>query len=199
MKKAFLAGAAILAIGAASVEDARAQYRSGIHRGGGHGGFYRGGGGGYGGIYRGGYGRYGGYYGYRRGGWGGGGAVAAGLIGGAILGGLVSNAYAQPYYGGYGYAAPVTYAAPVYPAYDYGYAAPVTYGYAQPYYAPPVVRTRVVYRAAPRYYRRAYYAPPVVRTRVVYRAAPRYDRRASYGRPVYRGVRSARVVRYRAY
>jgi hypothetical protein len=88
---------------------------------------------------------------------GGGGAVAAGVIGGlaagALIGAAASNAYAYPSYG-YGYA----------PAYDYGYA-PVAYGtpvraysYEPAYYAQPrVYRQRVV---------RARYAP-VYRERVV--------------------------------
>jgi hypothetical protein len=41
--------------------------------------------------WRGGWG-HGGYYGYRHGGWGGGGTLAAGLVGGALLGGLITAA-----------------------------------------------------------------------------------------------------------
>src|SRR5438067_2074743 len=99
--------------------------------------------------------------------WRGGGffpAVAGGLIAGAVIGGLASNAYA--YGPGYGYYGPGYYDgyAPAYyggyaPAYYGGYA-PAYYG---GYYAGPVVRR--VYRPAfaygpriygPRYHR-AYY------------------------------------------
>jgi hypothetical protein len=106
---------------------------------------------------------------------GGGGAVAAGIIGGlaagALIGAAASNAYAYPSYGyGYGYA----------PAYGYApvaYGAPVrAYSYEPAYgddYA-PAYRTRVV---------RTRYAP-VYRERVV-RAhyAPAYRQRLarSYG------------------
>ncbi len=102
-----------------------------------------------------------------RGGWGhrhhGGGAVAAGVIGGlaagALIGAAASNAYA-------------------YPAYDYGYA-PVAYGhpvraysYAPAYYEPaPVYRTTVVRRVhAPVYRERVVRVrhAPVYRTRVVH-------------------------------
>ncbi|WP_083754656.1 hypothetical protein [Bradyrhizobium murdochi] len=75
--------------------------------------------------------------------WRGGGffpAVAGGLIAGAVIGGLASNAYAYGpgYYGGY-------------PAYYGGYA-PAYYGgyYDEPYY--PVVRYRRVVRPAFAYY-----------------------------------------------
>jgi hypothetical protein len=91
-------------------------------------------------------------------------AVAGGLIAGAVIGGLASNAYAYGpgygYYGGYGYE----------PAYYGGYYGG---GYAPAYYggyygdAYPVVRYRRVVRPAyayyggPRFYgpgfRRAYY------------------------------------------
>lgn len=78
--------------------------------------------------------------------WRGGGffpAVAGGLIAGAVIGGLASNAYAYSpgygYYGGYA------------PAYYGGYA-PAYYGgyYSEPYY--PVVRYRRVVRPAFAYY-----------------------------------------------
>jgi hypothetical protein len=78
--------------------------------------------------------------------WRGGGffpAVAGGLIAGAVIGGLASNAYAYSpgygYYGGYA------------PAYYGGYA-PAYYGgyYDEPYY--PVVRYRRVVRPAYAYY-----------------------------------------------
>ena len=78
--------------------------------------------------------------------WRGGGffpAVAGGLIAGAVIGGLASNAYAYGpgygYYGGYA------------PAYYGGYA-PAYYGgyYSEPYY--PVVRYRRVVRPAFAYY-----------------------------------------------
>ncbi|MEH2528728.1 MULTISPECIES: hypothetical protein [unclassified Bradyrhizobium] len=76
--------------------------------------------------------------------WRGGGffpAVAGGLIAGAVIGGLASNAYAYGpgygYYGGYPY---------------YGGYAPAYYGgyYDEPYY--PVVRYRRVVRPAFAYY-----------------------------------------------
>lgn len=132
----------------------------------------------------------GGYYHHHRG-WGNGGALAAGLVGGALLGGLISAAatpaypypaYSYPAYGyryGYGYPA---YSYPAYgyrwgstyPAYSYGYGyEPYSYGY----YSAPVT-TRVVY------------APPVYRTRVVYREPRRYVRSAYY-----RNSARARVVR----
>jgi hypothetical protein len=78
--------------------------------------------------------------------WRGGGffpAVAGGLIAGAVIGGLASNAYAYGpgygYYGGY------------YPGYYGGYA-PAYYGgyYDEPYY--PVVRYRRIVRPAFAYY-----------------------------------------------
>ncbi|KRR27179.1 hypothetical protein [Bradyrhizobium retamae] len=77
--------------------------------------------------------------------WRGGGffpAVAGGLIAGAVIGGLASNAYAYgPGYGYYG----------GYPRYYGGYA-PAYYGgyYDEPYY--PVVRYRRVVRPAFAYY-----------------------------------------------
>ncbi|KRQ98674.1 hypothetical protein [Bradyrhizobium valentinum] len=91
--------------------------------------------------------------------WRGGGffpAVAGGLIAGAVIGGLASNAYAYGpgygYYGGY----------PYYGGYYGGYA-PAYYGgyYSEPYY--PVVRYRRVVRPAfayyggPRFYGPRYY------------------------------------------
>jgi hypothetical protein len=77
--------------------------------------------------------------------WRGGGffpAVAGGLIAGAVIGGLASNAYAYGPYGYYGGYAP---------AYYGGYA-PAYYGgyYSEPYY--PVVRYRRVVRPAFAYY-----------------------------------------------
>lgn len=78
----------------ASVAEARP-----FGRGGYHGGYH----GGYG--YQGGYGHRGYGYGYRRG--GGGGAIAAGILGGLLVGGLAaglaSDAYAAPAYGYGGY------------------------------------------------------------------------------------------------
>jgi hypothetical protein len=140
-KKAATGFAALLLAGGAtlaSIETADAQFKGvGIgYRGAptvvsgpafrGGGGFaYRGGFGGYrgGGVaYRGGWGGYrGAYYGgyrpyYRRG--YGGGAVAAGLVGGLALGAIAAST-AYPY-GGYGYA-------PAYYGGGYGYA-PVAYG-----------------------------------------------------------------------
>src|SRR5829696_2742516 len=78
--------------------------------------------------------------------WRGGGffpAVAGGLIAGAVIGGLASNAYA--YGPGYGYHGGYA------PAYYGGYA-PAYYGgyYDEPYY--PVVRYRFVVRPAYAYY-----------------------------------------------
>jgi hypothetical protein len=85
--------------------------------------------------------------------WRGGGffpAVAGGLIAGAVIGGLASNAYAYGpgygYYGGY---------APAYYGGYYGGYAPAYYGgyssyYDEPYY--PVVRYRRVIRPAYAYY-----------------------------------------------
>ena len=76
------------------------------HHGGGH-GFYGGGHGygGHGGYY--GHGGYGGHHGYGHGHYGyyGGGALAAGLIGGVAFGALAAPAYSYPYGAGYGYAA----------------------------------------------------------------------------------------------
>jgi hypothetical protein len=140
--------------------DAEARWRGGGFgvggfRGGGfHGGAFRGGGfygggfraagfarpafGGYG--WRGGYPRFGGYgywggyprYGYYRRGWGyGGGALAAGLIGGAILGAGLSAATTCDLYSGWGC------------SYGYGYAYPAYYGYGYP--AETVVIRRTYY------------------------------------------------------
>jgi hypothetical protein len=98
--------------------------------------------------------------------WRGGGffpAVAGGLIAGAVIGGLASNAYAYGpgygYYGGYG---PGYYGGYYRPAYYGGYA-PAYYGgyYDEPYV--PVVRYRRVVRPAfayyggPRFYGPRYY------------------------------------------
>jgi hypothetical protein len=107
-----------------------------------------------------------------RGGWGGrgygwgwrrpyygGGALAAGLIGGLALGTLATSAspyYGYPYYGGY------------YPA-----AAPVVYGPA------PVVVRRVVYRYPP-VYRRVVYGYPRVYRRVAFRTGPTFYRRVAF-------------------
>src|SRR6266498_3423401 len=78
--------------------------------------------------------------------WRGGGffpAVAGGLIAGAVIGGLASNAYAYgPGYGYYGGYAPAYYGGYA-PAYYSGY-------YDEPYY--PVVRYRRVIRPAYAYY-----------------------------------------------
>jgi hypothetical protein len=112
-----------------------------------------------------------------------GGALAAGFVGGAVLGGLATAA-AAPYYGygypyGYGYS---------YPSYGYGYGTtaygggyPVTSGAGYPvasyygdddYYGAPAYSTRVVYRQ------------PSVRTRVVYRDVPTVRRtRVAYQQP----------------
>jgi hypothetical protein len=126
---------------------------------------------------------------YRSSGWNNGGALAAGLIGGAVLGSLLTAATSPawgwgypaygyaPTYGGY-YAAPAAGTRVVYttaPTYAYGYPY-AGYGYAAP------VRTRVVYRPAPA--TRVVYAQP--RTRVVYQqprarviAQPAYSTRVS--------------------
>jgi len=103
--------------------------------------------------------RWWGGYGWRGYGWGwrrpyygyGGGALAAGLIGGLALGTLAASTsyygYGYPsYYGGYGYY-PSAYYAPAY----YGY-----YPYRRAYYRPVYYRRAYV---RPVYYRRAYYRP----------------------------------------
>ncbi len=123
--------------------------------------------------------------GYR---YGAGGALAAGFVGGALLGGIATAA-AAPYYG---YSYPYGYAEP---SYGYGYGYPVASYYGDDYYygAPayqtrvvyqqPTVRTRVVYRNA----------PTVRRTRVVYRQAPTARQRVVYSQP------RARIVAQPAY
>jgi hypothetical protein len=91
--------------------------------------------------------------------WRGGGffpAVAGGLIAGAVIGGLASNAYAYgPGYGYYGGYAPAYYGGYA-PAYYGGYA-PAYYGgyYREPYVR--VVRYRRVVRPAFAYYPRPRY------------------------------------------
>ena len=80
----------------------------------------------------------GGGWGYRGGGWGNGGAVAAGLIGGALLGGVITAA-ATPAYG-YGY-----------PGYGYGYGYPglgyrYGYGYGR---SPAAIATRRIATGPP--------------------------------------------------
>jgi hypothetical protein len=141
--------------------------------------------------------------GYRR---SNGGALAAGLIGGAILGGLASAATTPAYGYGYstqGYAYPAqTYAYPAqgyaYPSSGYGYASP--YGYGAPvqsqiaYEEAPVYQTRVVYQQ-PRMRTRVVYrqAPSIQRTRIVYRQAPTIRQRVVYRQP------RARIVSQRAY
>ncbi len=123
MKKlALLAGVGLAALG--SITPAEAQRYYGRHGWGGgwHSGFH-----------------------YRRAHrWHGGGAVAAGLIGGAILGGIAAAAASPSYHYGYGYPA-YGYG---YPAYDYGYA-PVYYRPVQPAYGYAPV--------APAYYPYGYY------------------------------------------
>lgn len=117
MKKlALTAGAALIVVGSAGSADAQFRYRHGWH-------------GGWGSHH---------YYGYRRSGWNGG-ALAAGLVGGAILGGIVSAAAAPAY---------------AYPAYPYGYGYGYGYGYAPAYYGgyyPAPVYPRAVYAPAPFY------------------------------------------------
>lgn len=72
-------------------------------------------GGGYYGGYRGFYGGHRGFYGYRHYNRGfGGGALAAGLIGGVALGAIAANSYPYGYGYGYGGYYPATYAQPVY-------------------------------------------------------------------------------------
>jgi hypothetical protein len=166
MKKiALLAGAALIM--ASGINPAEAQWRrAGWY--GGHGGWY------------------GGYYRHR--GWGGGGALAAGLVGGAVLGGLAAAA-ATPAYGyGYGYGYPAN----SYPAYGYNYAYPAYsypaygYGYGYPAYNYPVASNYYGYGGG-------YYGAPVVERRVVYRTVPRYYPRVVYRQP--RIVHSRRYVR----
>ena len=92
--------------------------------------------------------------------WRGGGffpAVAGGLIAGAVIGGLASNAYAYGpgygYYGGYGPRYYGGYAPAYYGGYYGGGYAPAYYGggyYSEPYV--PVVRYRRVIRPAYAYY-----------------------------------------------
>lgn len=126
------------------------------------------------------------HHGYRHhGGWNNGGALVAGLVGGAVLGTLFSAATSPAWGWGGGHSYPATYA---YGGHQGYYAAPVRsrvvyttaapsyayypqqtypsygYGYAQP------VQTQVVYRSAPR--TRYVYAQPRVRSQVVY-AQPR--------------------------
>jgi hypothetical protein len=140
-KLALSAAAALLVLG--SVGSAEAQYRYPYRYGGGH--YYRGSG------------------------WHGGGAVAAGLIGGLVLGGLAAAAATPPYPYGYGYGAPYyggyAYPAPAYRTY-------YSYGPA-PYYGPGVVYRGDPY-AAPHEYRDGY--------RTVYR--PGYGR-VIVGGPLY--------------
>ena len=107
---------------------------------------------------------------WRGGGWGDGGffpAVAGGLIAGAVIGGIASNAYAYSpgygYYDGYGSG---YYGGGYAPAYYGGSYAPAYYG-GGGYYGAPVVRYRRVVRPAytyyggPRYYSGArYYGGP---------------------------------------
>ena len=97
--------------------------------------------------------------------WRGGGffpAVAGGLIAGAVIGGLASNAYAYGpgYYGGYGRGYYGGYAPAYYGGYYGGGYAPAYYGgyggyYREPYV--PVVRYRRVVRPAFAYYPRPRY------------------------------------------
>ena len=135
----------------------------------------------------------------------GGGAVAAGIIGGLAAGALIgaaTNAYAAPSYGyapasSYGYAPAASYSYA--PAYGYGYA-PASYGYAQTayydddYVAAPVYRTRVVHRVHAPVYRqrivRAHYAP-AYRTRAV-----RAHYAPAYGARVVRGYGHGRAHGY---
>ncbi|HYS87700.1 MAG TPA: hypothetical protein VEN78_22265, partial [Bradyrhizobium sp.] len=92
--------------------------------------------------------------------------LAGGLIAGAVIGGLASNAYAYgPGYGYYGGYAPAYYDEYA-PAYYGGYAPAYYGGYATTYYDEPyvpVVRYRRVVRPAfayyprPRFYHRHYW------------------------------------------
>ena len=103
---------------------------------------------------------------WRGGGWGA--ALAGGLIAGAVIGGIASNAYA--YGPGYGYYGPgYGYYGGYAPAYYGGYSGYYGGGYAPAYYGGyyggsyPVVRYRRVIRPAyayyggPRFYRPRYY------------------------------------------
>lgn len=144
-KLALSAAAALLVLGSIGSAEAQVRYPHGYYRGG-----------------------WGGHY-YRGPGWRGGGAVAAGLIGGLVLGGLAAAAATPPYPYGYGYGAPYyggyAYPPPAYPAY---------YGYRPaPYYGPGVVYRGDPY-AAPHEYRDGY--------RTVYR--PGYGR-VIVGGPLY--------------
>src|SRR5215211_7468971 len=91
----------------------------------------------------------------------GGGALAAGLVGGLALGTLAASAgsyygYGYPsYYGGYGYY-PSSYYAPAY----YGYSPYRHIYYRRAYYRPAYYRRAYV---RPVYYRRAYYRPAYYR------------------------------------
>ncbi len=154
MKKlALLAGVGLLAFGSIDTAEAQRGNRDGGFRHGGHWRHHH-------------------HYGYR---YNTGGALAAGFVGGALLGGLATAA-AAPY--GYGY-----------PAYGYGVGYPVASTYVAPayetriVYRQPTVRTRVVYRTA----------PAVRRTRVVYRQAPVVRQRIVYQQP------RARIVSQPAY
>ncbi len=114
---AVLAGAGLVIVGSVGSADAQIRSRHGYHAGG--------------------YGHHHVYGGYRRG-WGGGGALAAGLIGGVILGSLAASA---PAYGAYGYPAdPYAYGPPRYGSYArpvyrarYGYGPPADVVYAAPH------------------------------------------------------------------
>lgn len=119
-KIALSAGAALIVLGSVGSVDAQVRYRPG--------------------YYGGGWGA--GPYAYRRSGWRGG-AVAAGLVGGLVLGGLAAAtaapAYSYPY--GYGYPSPYD-GRYSYPAATYG----PYYGYRPaPYYGPGVVYSAYPY------------------------------------------------------
>jgi len=90
-----------------------------------------------------------------RGGWGWGGALAGGLIAGAVIGGLASSAYGYgPGYGYYGGYAPAYYGGYA-PAYYGGYSTTYYDGYAPAYYGyryRRVVRPAFAYYSGPRYY-----------------------------------------------
>lgn len=125
-----------------------------------------------------------------------GGALAAGFVGGAVLGGIAAAAPAYGYgYPAYGYGSPAYGYGYGYGAASYGYGAPV-YGYGynagypvasyddDGYYAAPAYGTRVVY-SQPTVRTRVVYrtAPAVQRTRVVYRQAPAVRQRVVYQQP----------------